>query len=73
MLERAAILADTDVISLVAPPARPAAAAPSLVAAETAAIRAALDLHGGNRRRAAEHLGIGERTLYDKLKAYGLS
>lgn len=72
-LERAAILADTDVITLSAPPARAPAAAPSLAEAETAAIRAALDLHGGNRRRAAEHLGIGERTLYDKLKAYGLS
>ena len=26
----------------------------------------------GNRRRAAELLGIGERTLYDKLKRYGV-
>jgi DNA-binding NtrC family response regulator len=26
----------------------------------------------GNRRRAAELLGIGERTLYDKLKKYGI-
>jgi DNA-binding NtrC family response regulator len=28
---------------------------------------------GGNRRLAAERLGIGERTLYSKLKKYGLS
>ena len=27
---------------------------------------------GGNRRRAAELLGIGERTLYDKLKRYDI-
>jgi len=26
----------------------------------------------GNRRKAAEILGIGERTLYRKLKAYQL-
>ena len=26
----------------------------------------------GNRRRAADMLGIGERTLYRKLKQYGL-
>jgi len=28
---------------------------------------------GGNRRQAAERLGIGLRTLYEKLKRYGLS
>ena len=72
-LERAAILADTDVIHLHASPARPPGAAPTLAEAELAAIRAALALHGGNRRRAAEHLGIGERTLYEKLKVYGVS
>ncbi len=37
---------------------------------ERAAIRIALDEVGGNRRRAAERLGIGERTLYRKLKEY---
>ena len=26
---------------------------------------------GGNRREAAKQLGIGERTLYRKLKKYG--
>ena len=28
---------------------------------------------GGNRQQAAEILGIGERTLYRKIKEYGLS
>ncbi|MFW6083956.1 MAG: sigma-54 interaction domain-containing protein [Gemmatimonadota bacterium] len=37
---------------------------------ERAAIRIALDEVDGNRRRAAERLGIGERTLYRKLKEY---
>jgi DNA-binding NtrC family response regulator len=39
---------------------------------EKAAIEAALQEHRGNRRQAAEVLGIGERTLYRKIKAYHL-
>nr|MBA3497990.1 sigma 54-interacting transcriptional regulator [Gemmatimonadales bacterium] len=39
---------------------------------ERAAIEAALQEHRGNRRRAADVLGIGERTLYRKIKAYHL-
>jgi two-component system response regulator FlrC len=39
---------------------------------EREAIARTLGAVGGNRRRAAELLGIGERTLYDKLKRYGL-
>jgi len=39
---------------------------------ERAAIEAALEETGGNRRRAAEKLGIGERTLYRKIREYGL-
>jgi DNA-binding NtrC family response regulator len=40
---------------------------------ERAAIEAALRDTRGNRRKAAEVLGIGERTLYRKLKAYALA
>jgi DNA-binding NtrC family response regulator len=39
---------------------------------EKAAIEGALLEYRGNRRKAAEVLGIGERTLYRKIKAYRL-
>ncbi len=39
---------------------------------EKEAIRQALDEAEGNRRRAAAILGIGERTLYRKIKQYDL-
>ncbi|MEO5509112.1 MAG: sigma-54 dependent transcriptional regulator [Longimicrobiales bacterium] len=39
---------------------------------EKNAILAALKEVAGNRRRAAEMLGMGERTLYRKIKEYGL-
>jgi len=39
---------------------------------ERAAIQATLRETKGNRRKAAEVLGIGERTLYRKLKEYAL-
>jgi two-component system response regulator HydG len=35
-------------------------------------IRTTLDMTNGNREQAAKILGIGERTLYRKLKEYGL-
>jgi two-component system response regulator FlrC len=81
-LERAAILADGSTIDAAhiwldePAPARPAASGPSairpLAELEHDAILAALEHVGGNRRKAAELLGIGERTLYDKLKRYGV-
>jgi len=83
-LERGAILADGAVIDadhiILGPLASPGSSqeavsfAPggSLADAEKAAILSALAQVGGHRRKAAELLGIGERTLYDKLKAYGL-
>jgi len=39
---------------------------------EREAIQLALKGVGGNRRKAAEQLGIGERTLYRKIKSFGL-
>ena len=39
---------------------------------ERIAIETVLKEHDGNRRKAAQVLGIGERTLYRKLKEYGL-
>jgi len=44
----------------------------SLDQIEKHAIRSALKQTGGNREQAAKMLGIGERTLYRKLKEYGL-
>ncbi len=82
VLERAAILAESgtiraDDIWLEAGGKAPAAAASPagprpLVELERDAISQALETVGGNRRRAAELLGIAERTLYDKLKRYGI-
>ncbi len=55
----------------------PGAASGSLAGAslqqiEKRAIRETLRLTAGNREQAARLLGIGERTLYRKLKEYGL-
>jgi two-component system response regulator FlrC len=81
-LERAAILADGEEIGpqhLVLEPARSPAAGPSpdglrsLAALERDAIERTLAAVGGNRKEAAERLGIGLRTLYEKLKRYRLA
>ncbi len=81
VLERAAILADghtitKDLLVLGLPsitsPAEPAAADGTLEDLEQQAIRRALAATGGNRKQAAARLGIGLRTLYDKLRAYGI-
>jgi len=45
----------------------------SMADVERAAIEAALKQSRGNRRKAAEVLGIGERTLYRKLKQYAIA
>jgi DNA-binding NtrC family response regulator len=47
-------------------------APPTVSELERGAIVRALAATGGNRRRAAAQLGIGLRTLYDKLKRYDL-
>jgi DNA-binding NtrC family response regulator len=39
---------------------------------EKEAITAALKQVAGNRRKAAEMLGLGERTLYRKIKEYDI-
>jgi two-component system response regulator FlrC len=76
-LERAAILADGQEIRAEhlsvepAPRSSPEGIQP-LADLERAAILRALEAVKGNRRRAAELLGIGERTLYDRLKRYGV-
>lgn len=49
-----------------------AAPRPTLQQVERDQIRQALEEHDGNRRKAAKALGIGERTLYRKIKEYNL-
>ncbi|HEU4565344.1 MAG TPA: sigma-54 dependent transcriptional regulator [Gemmatimonadaceae bacterium] len=58
-----------------APPPNVVTISPGMTMAqiERAAIEAALRETRGNRRKAAEMLGIGERTLYRKLNEYQLS
>jgi two-component system response regulator FlrC len=77
VLERAAILANGDEIGAeqlelgeAAVPAAAGGNGGSLDDIERAAIERALGAVGGNRRAAADRLGIGLRTLYDKLKRY---
>jgi two-component system response regulator FlrC len=79
-LERAAILAEKDRLgaedlsfalgerSTRSPRNEPR----TMAETEEAAIREALAAAGGHRKKAAELLGIGERTLYEKLKYYGI-
>ena len=79
VLERSAILAERDEISADDLALLPggiddaAAATPTTVSeVERDAIVRALMATSGNRRLAAARLGIGLRTLYDKLKRYAL-
>jgi two-component system, NtrC family, response regulator AtoC len=80
VLERAAILSGSRVLDA-AHLALPSRAAPNtpdaaldgpLDALERVAISRALAATGGHRKHAAERLGIGLRTLYEKIKAYGI-
>jgi DNA-binding NtrC family response regulator len=82
VLERAVILADGPVIKPehlwigadAAPIHPPAAGAgeSSLAELERQTIQRTLAAVDGNRRLAASKLGIGLRTLYEKLKRYDL-
>lgn len=77
-LERAAILAEGErlsaddlSVSLGGTLTGPGPPEPRTMAEiEESAIREALAAAAGHRKNAAEALGIGERTLYDKLKQY---
>jgi two-component system response regulator FlrC len=80
-LERSAILAEgneiaADDLALLAAlgdtTPEPTAVPSTMSELERDAIQRALATTGGNRRLAAARLGIGLRTLYDKLKRYGL-
>jgi len=79
-LERAAILAPGEEIGPEERFLAPLGSAPTsldqsaltMEEVERQAIRQALAAHEGNRRKAAEKLRIGLRTLYDKLKRYEL-
>ncbi len=81
VLERAAILADSDEIQphdidrLMDAPRKEAkfeAAPVTMEQAERVTIERALAACNGNRKAAASRLGIGLRTLYDKIKKYDL-
>jgi two-component system, NtrC family, response regulator AtoC len=80
ILERAAILAEgpTLTASQLAlptarrPPSSPTSLDGTLEEMEREAIKRALAATDGHRRNAAARLGIGLRTLYEKLKAYGI-
>jgi len=79
VVERAAILCQGEQIlpaylNLTPASPAPAAAGPrTLRELEREAILAALAACKGNRRGAAERLGIGLRTLYTRLREYGIS
>ena len=86
-LERAVILCEGDVVQPQDLWLEPAERAPldptpeastspgprTLVELEKEAIAQTLARCDGNRQRTAEQLGIGLRTLYEKIKKYGLS
>jgi DNA-binding NtrC family response regulator len=56
-----------------APPASGIQPGLSLENAERLLIERTLQATAGNRQQAAQMLGIGQRTLYRKLKQYGLT
>jgi two-component system response regulator FlrC len=79
-LERAAILAEGDVLGpehlrageSPSAGARPAAEPTSLATLERQAIADAIVRHDGNRKAIAAELGISVRSLYDKIKRHEL-
>jgi DNA-binding NtrC family response regulator len=79
VIERAAILCREDRITpahmhlFVSPAVSSSGAPKTLRELDRAAILAALAAHKGNRRKVADQLGIGLRTLYTRLREYGIS
>ena len=79
VVERAVILCREERIPSVhlhlsvSPPVPSAGAPKTLMDLEREAILSALASHKGNRRKAADQLGIGLRTLYTRLREYGIS
>jgi DNA-binding NtrC family response regulator len=77
-IERAVLFADRDAAAVrardlaLAPPAKAAAAEPSLEDAERLVIEKALARHSGDVRAAAAQLGLSRSALYRRLQAYGI-
>lgn len=63
---------DSDILDVVDTTAEQAPATSSLEDTERETIRRSLQRNGGRRKVAAAELGISERTLYRKIKEYGL-
>jgi two-component system response regulator HydG len=57
----------------VAPTVATSGAVPTLAQAERDLIMRALDIHGNDRAKAARALGLSSRTLYRRLKEYGIN
>ncbi len=80
VIHRAYILADAEIEPRHLPHALAPEAAPSkalqfkvgssIEEVERSLIIATLDLHGGNKRKAADVLGVSLKTLYNRLNAY---
>jgi two-component system response regulator FlrC len=73
VLEPVHVRGEASVPRAAAPPTNAAVPDVSLEELERLAIFQAIDNETGNRKRAAARLGIGLRTLYEKLKKYGIT
>ena len=69
-IQEAEEIKDNEAVSL--PPSRTIPTGGSLEDMERISIADALERNNGNRRLAAEQLGISQRTLYRKIKDYGM-
>lgn len=70
LVQDAEIVQDTPILQV---PVIPLNNEPTtMLSAQEALIRSALERHRGNRKEAAAELGISERTLYRRIKDFGL-